>query len=502
MRDSTSTIDMLLKSNPETRSFLATRSMPLKAQWRILRLGLLVSDITMTALAFRIAYFIRFELSLAIFQLEVVPKVEFYQSLVLFLIPLWLMIFAASGLYNRRNLLGGIAEYAKIFNATSTGMMAVIVTSFLQIDFFLSRGWLLLAWLLSFLMTASARFALRRVIYSLRRRGFFLTPALIVGANEEGSLLAEQLNSWSNSGLYVLGFVDDKKRPREGAQSPHSILGGIGDIDSIIRKYGVEELVMATSAFTREEMLQIFKRYGVSDQVNLRLSSGLFEIITTGIEVKELAYVPLVSINKVRLTGFDRVLKLILDYFITIPGLIAIAPMMLMIAIAIKLDSRGPIFHRRRVMGVNGRTFDAFKFRTMHVNGDQLLADRPDLLAELARAHKLRDDPRVTRIGQFLRKYSLDELPQLFNVLKRDMSLVGPRMISPQEMEKYDQWGINLLTVQPGITGLWQVSGRSDITYEERVRLDMHYIRNWTIWLDLHLLIQTIPVVLLGKGAY
>jgi lipopolysaccharide/colanic/teichoic acid biosynthesis glycosyltransferase len=153
-------------------------------------------------------------------------------------------------------------------------------------------------------------------------------------------------------------------------------------------------------------------------------------------------------------------------------------------------------------MGVNGRQFDAFKFRTMRINGDEILAARPELKAELARTHKLRDDPRITRVGRLLRKFSLDELPQLLNVLKREMSLVGPRMISPAEMEKYNHWGINLLTVKPGITGLWQVSGRSDVSYEERVRLDMHYIRNWTIWLDLQILLQTIPVVVNGRGAY
>lgn len=153
-------------------------------------------------------------------------------------------------------------------------------------------------------------------------------------------------------------------------------------------------------------------------------------------------------------------------------------------------------------MGINGKQFDAYKFRTMYEDGDERLKENTQLVEELARNHKLKKDPRVTRLGRFLRRFSLDELPQLLNVLKREMSLVGPRMISPAEMCEYSQWGINLLTVHPGITGLWQVSGRSDISYEERVRLDMQYIRNWTIWLDLQLLWQTIPVVLLGRGAY
>lgn len=153
-------------------------------------------------------------------------------------------------------------------------------------------------------------------------------------------------------------------------------------------------------------------------------------------------------------------------------------------------------------MGINGKQFNALKFRTMVVNGEDVLNAQPALKEELARNHKLKYDPRITRIGSFLRRFSLDELPQLFNVLGRDMSLVGPRMISPEEMAMYKQFDMNLLTVHPGITGLWQVSGRSDISYDERVRLDMYYIRNWSIWLDLQLLFQTIPAVLKGRGAY
>jgi lipopolysaccharide/colanic/teichoic acid biosynthesis glycosyltransferase len=153
-------------------------------------------------------------------------------------------------------------------------------------------------------------------------------------------------------------------------------------------------------------------------------------------------------------------------------------------------------------MGVNGRQFNAFKFRTMYVNGDEILEQFPELKDELQKTHKLKEDPRVTRVGSLLRKTSLDELPQLFNVLRNEMALVGPRMISPAEMEMYKKYGINLLTVRPGITGLWQVSGRSDVSYEQRVRLDMHYIRNYSLWLDLQILFQTIPAVLKHRGAY
>ncbi len=471
-------------------------------QWRLYTISLVMNDIAMMSIAFWLAYFVRFNLSLSIFQVAITPSPTFYLRLMIALVPLWVIIFALSGLYSLHNLLGGTREYARVFNATSIGALSVIVITFLEPFFILARGWLLLSWALGFFFTALGRFVLRRIVYSLREEGYFLRPAILVGSNEEARLLAEQLMRWKTSGLYLLGFVDHDRSSIEAGGKALRHLGRMEELHGIVQAADAEELIIATSALTRHEMLEIFRQFGVSERVKLRLSSGLFEIITTGIEVNELGYVPLVSINKVRLTGIDQILKFMLDYALTIPGLIALFPAFLIIAIAIRLDSPGPIFHRRRVMGVNGREFDAFKFRTMHVNGDEILQQHPELLEELEHNHKLKDDPRVTRIGRLLRKFSLDELPQLLNVLRAEMSLVGPRMISPAEMAKYNKWGINLLTVRPGITGLWQVSGRSDLTYEDRVRLDMNYIRNWTIWLDLQLLLQTFPAVFRGHGAY
>jgi exopolysaccharide biosynthesis polyprenyl glycosylphosphotransferase len=326
---------------------------------------------------------------------------------------------------------------------------------------------------------------------------------VIVGANNEGIHLADQLMRWRTSGLHVLGFIDNKLPSGSFVHGDMFALGGVGDLERLIKKFQIEELIIASSAITsRDCMMDIFQRYGTMKDINVRMSSGLYEIITTGMTVKEYAYIPLVGINKVRLTGFDQVLKHLLDYVVATLSLLVILPVLALIAIAIKLDSRGPIIHRRRVMGVNGRQFDAYKLRTMHVNGDEILERYPDLKAELAKNHKLKQDPRVTRVGAFLRKTSLDELPQLLNVLRGQMSMVGPRIIAPGEVEMYDRWDINLMTVRPGITGLWQVSGRSNISYDERVRLDMYYIRNWSIWLDLQILFQTIPTVLKGHGAY
>ncbi len=475
----------------------------LDEQWRILIFSLVIIDIMMTLGAFLLAYLVRFEMNVALFNLWVTPSFQFYLRLMLVLVPTWLTIFTVKGLYSKENLLGGTKEYSTLFNSITTGMILVIAFGFLVPDFYLARAWLLMAWFFSFILLFLGRFLVRRIVYFLRVRGYFISPAVIVGANDEGLMIAEQLLQWKTSGFNVLGFVDKKVKPGTIVYRNLKCLGNMEQLDDVLQEYQVEELILAASAISsRDKMVDIFKQYGFDKGINVRFSSGLYEIVTTGLTVNQFAYVPLVGVNPVRLTGVDLFIKSLMDISLTIPGVIVLSPILLIIAILVKMDSNGPVFHRRRVVGVNGREFDALKFRTMRIDGDEILEQYPELKEELNKNHKLKDDPRITQIGGFLRKYSLDELPQLFNVLKGDMTLVGPRMITQAEMDKYQKWDLNLLTVRPGITGLWQVSGRSNISYEERVRLDMYYIRNWTIWLDIQLLVQTIPAVIKGKGAY
>jgi lipopolysaccharide/colanic/teichoic acid biosynthesis glycosyltransferase len=196
------------------------------------------------------------------------------------------------------------------------------------------------------------------------------------------------------------------------------------------------------------------------------------------------------------------VLKEVLDRTIAFFGLLLSSPLLAVLAVVVVLDSQGPALYRRRVLGRGGKPFDAFKFRTMVVNGDAVVAADPSLKQQLEKDQKLKNDPRITRSGRWMRKLSLDELPQLFNVLRGEMSLVGPRMISPPELSRYGQHADELLMVKPGITGLWQVSGRSDLPGDDRVKLDIAYVRSRSIQMDIRLLFQTIPAVVKGRGAY
>ena len=478
-----------------------------QATWRRAYQGaLVVSDGLMLLLAFALAYWVRFYGNIPLFQ-EVIPPVEHYIRLVLYLIPVWLGFFALLRLYDFHILLGGTTEYSRALNGCTSGMTLVVAVSFIDPTFVIARGWLMLAWLLATVLVCSNRWFLRRIAHTMREMGWFITPTIIVGTNTEAISLANQLRNSKFSGLAVLGFIDEKEdtdpenRPRAILGLP--VLGSLAEVPQLVQQRKVEEIIIATSALTREQLLHTTLQLASISGLNTSLSSGLYEIFTTGMRVSTHNSVPLMSLNRMRLDPVEMFLKNLLDYTIVFFGSLFLLPLIGLLALCIKLDSPGPVLYRRRVLGVGGEEFDAFKFRTMVINGDEVLAQHPELLAELRATHKLKFDPRITRVGAWLRRTSLDELPQFINILLGQMSLVGPRMIAPAEAAMYGQMWQNLLTVKPGLTGLWQVSGRSDLSYDDRVQLDMHYIRNYSIWLDLQILFfQTLPAVFKGRGAY
>ncbi len=466
--------------------------------------ALVVVDMLALTAAFVLAYWLRFYVEITVAP-GITPPPNVYVPLVSVLIPMWLLLFAVFGLYTPNSLLGGLGEYGRILNACTWGMMIVIIASFAFTTMPpISRGWLLMAWVLAGFLVCAGRFAARRVAYAARRNGHFVEQALIIGANQEAAVLVEQFASPHNTGIAVRGVITPTTADEDAARRLGiPLLGSLEGLGRTIEQHGIREVIVASSALSESQLLQITQEIGLHRNVSLRLSSGLYEVLTTGMHVTTIGSVPLMTVNRLRLTTGEMVLKSLSDMVFIVATLPLHLPLFVLIALLIKLDSPGPVFHRRRVVGVGGREFDAFKFRTMHVNGDEILAARPDLQELLGRDHKLKDDPRITRVGRFLRKVSLDELPQLINVILGQMSLVGPRMVHPSEVAKYGRMKDNLFTVKPGLTGMWQVSGRSDLSYEERVRLDMLYIRNYSLWLDYHiLLVQTLPAVLKGRGAY
>ncbi len=472
----------------------------LSAQRTVLAIGLVLTDALALAAAFRLAYWVRFELGVTVAP-EVPADAAAYGAITVFLIPLWLVVFKLFSLYDPQSKVGGIVESSKAFNACTLATMLVVLATFVFPGFVVARMWVASLWLFSFLLVAANRFVARRVVYACRRHGYLVAPAAIVGTNEEARSLATFLSEWPTSGVLTRGFIATGSHGGDDAEAL-PIVGTVDQIEAIVEQQGIEELIVAITGLGREQLLELCERVDPLP-VQLRLSSGLYELLTTRVTVQTLGTMPLMSVQKGRLHDGKALLKRALD--LAVAGLVlAVAwPVILVSAIAIRLDSAGPILYRRRVLGEGGRTFDAFKLRTMYVDGDRRLAARPDASEALRANHKLRDDPRVTRVGRWLRRSSVDELPQLVNVLLGQMSLVGPRMITADETAKYGRHRLNLGSVKPGITGLWQVSGRSDLSYDERVRIDMYYVRNYSIWLDLQILfIETLPAVLKGRGAY
>ncbi len=466
------------------------------ARWAVAPLFLL--DLASILLSLWGAYHLRFEL------LEYYAPISraFYIRLVWVAVPMWLLIFAFHRLYQTDYLFGGLQEYASVLNACTAGVVGLVLYGFVsrQADYDISRGWLAMVWLLSVASVSLTRFGYRRLVYLLRRRGLLVKRALVVGANEEGRAVVAQLGASPAAGVEVVGFVDSTLSAGAEVEGV-PVLGGLSKLSNLIQRLGVEELIVIPTALPREGLLDIYREWATDRGVRTCFSSGLYELFTTGAQVREVGFVPLVSLNRTRITGMDAAMKMVLDYAGAVLGCVVMLFLSPIVALAIWLDSPGPIIHRRRVVGLYGQRFDAYKFRTMIPHADAYLEEHPELKREWERTGKIENDPRVTRVGRFLRRYSLDEVPQLINVLKGQMSLVGPRMITPAELRHFGRWRHNLLTVKPGMTGVWQVNGRSDLSYEERVRMDMQYIRNYTIWLDLKVLFNTVWAVLRGRGA-
>lgn len=470
-----------------------------KQQWRHLIFSLIVIDATVIIVSFALAYVLRFWTGWELFD-EGSIKPTFYAMVVSGLVPIYLLLFYFYGLYQPINLLGGITEYARFFNAITAGFIIVVAITFIIPDFVLSRAWMFFAWAMLVSVGITSRFLIRHAVYRQRQRGYFLDRTLIVGANPEGMAVAEQLLQAKTSGAHLIGFIDDFLPVASEPLPGLPVLGSSKAFNALVEVQHVDVVVIANSAISRERLVGIYSSLDTLPDVEVRLASGLFEMLTTGVRVREEGFVPMIVLNKTRITGIHYLAKTIMDLMIALIALLVGLPFFLALAIIIKRDSPGPIIYRRRVVGQGRTEFDAFKFRTMYVDGDRRLTSAH--LQELEQHGKLKVDPRVTPIGEILRKYSIDELPQLINVLRGEMSLIGPRMITRKELEKFGKWQHNLATVKPGLTGLWQVSGRSDLSYEERVRLDMYYIRNHSIWLDLQILFRTIPVLLFGRGAY
>jgi Undecaprenyl-phosphate galactose phosphotransferase WbaP len=429
------------------------------------------------------------------------------ESVASFVIIAW--VFPAAVLISISFFLSGLYQAVALHPAQELQRAATVITvvfAALGMMLFVAReinpaivAWLGVTWVMTILFITLFR-AFFRVLCA--RYDWWGTPVVVMAGGRLGHTVIDTLQRWPELGLKPVAVLDDSADGGSVAGVP--VVGGIHMAPAIASQYRVPYAIVALPGISRRECNELLGRYSkffrrlfvvpnVPEQQALWTTTSSFEGLL-GFGVQHCSW------NWTARSG-----KRIMDFAGAILALLLIAPVMAALAVMIRLDSKGPVFYTQWRLGQNGRCFRVLKFRSMFVDADRklqkLFEEDPELREEYEVFHKLRNDPRITPVGRLIRRYSLDELPQLLNVLKGEMSLVGPRAYMPSELPKMDRMEPTILQNRPGITGLWQVSGRNGLSFEERVQLDVHYMHNWTPWLDLYILIRTFPVVMTGEGA-
>jgi exopolysaccharide biosynthesis polyprenyl glycosylphosphotransferase len=357
-------------------------------------------------------------------------------------------------------------------------------------------------WILAIAFITGARVTARGFS---RRHLAYVQNTIIVGAGQVGQLVAKKLRQHPEYGLNLVGFVDGRPRDRPASLNDVALLGRPDQLPGLVHVLDVERVIVAFSNDSHEEMLDLIRSLKDLD-IQIDLVPRFFEVIGTNVGIHTAEGLPLIGLPPLRLSRSSVVAKRVMDLTLSLVGLALLAPLFAVVAVCIKLDSRGPILFRQLRMGCGGRTFEILKFRTMTADAEQRKADYAALNKHRRedgdpRMFKIPNDPRVTRLGGWLRRFSIDELPQLVNVVKGEMSLVGPRPLILEEDQHVVDWRRNRLNLKPGITGLWQVLGRDDIPFEEMVGLDYVYVTTWSAYNDLKLILRTLPTLFRPRAA-
>jgi exopolysaccharide biosynthesis polyprenyl glycosylphosphotransferase len=469
-----------------------------------------VSDLALIVLGFALAYYVRYIRGLGgeVGRTDFRPLGAFAPVIVL-LSAILLAIFALRGLYRLPRWTGFLDEAALVIGGALTGFGALVVLVFYSQHFYFSRLIFLYALVFVVALLIAKRVAIRGTQAWLRARGRWVDRVLVVGAGPAAQRIMGALIGQPRLGYEVVGFVEDAPLPPDWVVVTQTRvvrpdhLGACRDLNEVIRRYAVDEVIIALQQTEHEHILWTVEQCRAR-RIAFTLVPDLFELSLDRVEINALNGLPLISVQDAGIRGWNYVLKRAFDIAFAVSALTLGAIPFALIALLIKLDTPGPVILKQTRVGRGGRHFTCYKFRSMFRDADKMQAQ----LAQSAEysgdrvMFKLRDDPRRTRVGRWLRRMSLDELPQFINILKGDMSVVGPRPAVPPEVAMYEPWHLQRLEVPPGLTGLWQVNGRSDLTFDEMVRLDLFYAEHWSLGLDLRIILRTIPAVLTARGAY
>jgi len=448
-------------------------------------------DAIMILTSFMIAYFLRAEAGFL--PVSFIISLDQYLQWMIIVIPLWLIIFAFNGLYNLRRSGLAFSEVISIFTSATVGIMLILAILFISDASFFSRLLIVYAWIISIILVLLGRFvihALQRLLYA---KNIGVHRVIIIGNNQVTESLIEQLGN-KFTGFNVVGVVNGRlKRGQQGIRLYKSLTSFLKD-----RRKDFDEVVQADPTLT-DNQVEKLNRFCEENGFIYRFVPDLTQVRTANVEVSTIRGIPMIEVTRTPLSGWIRVSKRIFDILGALTCIIIFSPVMIATAIAIKLDSPGTVLwmflpNGRRVkeIGKKGKPFNFYKFRSMYERKHyQRYKKLKKLNIRSGALIKIKNDPRITKVGHFIRKYSIDELPQLFNVLRGDMSLVGPRPHLPEEVAKNKKDDLRVLAIKPGITGLSQVVGRSDLSTEEEIRLDLYYIENWSMALDFQILLKT-----------
>lgn len=439
---------------------------------------------------------------------EFYGKIPEIVLLIVFASFIILLIFQYNGLYRINIILNRTSHFVHLLKAIYYSSLNIVLLSFvidskLMLD---SRLLVLFFFFLSLGLFFIIRLELLRMLFVGLSNTSFKRDVIIVGDGNSGKLLATKLIYENPIGLNILGFVEESRRKDDLVVAGKKVLGNYDDLPQLIKKFNVDELIIAIENESYDRFFNVLE-YCKNLNVPIRITSTLWEVIDQRLQVEKYSDIPVINVAPQYNDRFTLGLKRVFDVIISFFALILLSPLMLFIAVMIKLSSPGPILFKQTRIGKYGKPFQFYKFRSMRqLDGED--EERKKMMISFMKngQHgsedtKIINESRVTWIGKIIRKTSLDELPQLFNVIKGDMSLVGPRPCLPYEYENYDEWQKRRLTVMPGCTGVWQVWGRSVVNFQESVVLDMYYVNNMSPWLDLQLIFQTLPVMIFSRGA-
>jgi len=463
-------------------------------------LPLAVIDAALIYVAFMLAYWLRYILKVGP-HIQQQISFQMYQPVVVLLLAIMLPTLLIKGAYRARMSTELMGEFATIFSAGTISVALLVVTTAILRHWVYSRGVVVYVWLLVIVLVAMGRAAYRGVQAAMYRRGWGVRRLLVIGATEAGKMVMQSVMNRRGLGYELVGFVEHRETPHMQDFGRFRAVGSLADIPDLIEKREVDEIIMALPAAAHEDawpILRLCEARGIA----VKVVPDLFEMNLSRVQVDSIGGIPLLDVQEKPLRRVARATKRAMDIVISVILLIASAPLLAVLAALIRAESPGPALLRQARIGLLGREFYCYKLRTMRLNAADLQSSMEPFNEAQGPLFKIRNDPRRTRVGRRIRRWSLDELPQLWNVLKGDMSLVGPRPPLPTEVVRYEPSHQRRLEVKPGMTGVWQVSGRSDLHFDEMVVMDTSYVDYWSLGLDVKILVRTAIAVLTRNGAY